>query len=207
VLLSGGIDSATCLYLSKSEGILNRALTVRFYRIADREVEAAKTIAKAAGVKEHRFVSLPELREVGDMKRPGKLDGLPQAYIPMKNAIYYSVAAAFAEETGAERIVGGHNLEDTKIYEDTGDEFFGNLEKTLRSGSERLRTNGLTIWRPLRALDKPAVVSLATKLGVPLEATWSCHGEGEEHCWRCVGCLRREQAFVEAGVVDPLRAR
>lgn len=125
----------------------------------------------------------------------------------MKNAVYYSLGAAFAEETGARRIIGGHNLEDTKLYQDTSEEFFGNLEKTLRSGSERLKAARLTIWRPLRTMDKPSVISLAEKLGVPLESTWSCHNEGEEHCWRCSGCLRREHAFIEAGITDPLKAR
>jgi 7-cyano-7-deazaguanine synthase len=56
-------------------------------------------------------------------------------------------------------------------------------------------------------MDKAAVVSMASKLGVPLELTWSCHEEGSEHCWRCLGCQQRKKAFEDAGVPDPLRHR
>jgi len=145
------------------------------------------------------------LREVGDMRAPRGLAGLPRAYIPMKNAIYYSVAAAFAEEVGAGRIVGGHNRDDMRVYEDTSEQFFSRLQSTLRSGSDRLRSRRMTIWRPLRGMDKASVVSMAYNLGVPFELTWSCHEEGTEHCGRCPGCLLRKRAFKEAGISDPLR--
>lgn len=184
---------------------MNRALTITFHGIAEGEVRAARQIAKKAGVAEHRFFPIPELMEVGDMRRPGRLSGLSSAYIPMKNAIYYSVAAAVAEEVGATRIIGGHNREDTLLYDDTSGRFFRDLQAALRSGSSRLRRSRLTIWRPLRDMDKTTVVSLAARLGVPLELTWSCHGEGTEHCWRCDGCVKRERAFADAGLRDPRR--
>jgi len=148
---------------------------------------------------------MPELREVGDMRTPRGLARLPRAYIPMKNAIYYSIAAAFAEEVGAGQIIGGHNRDDMLVYEDTSDQFFRNLQRALRSGSDRLRSRRLSIWRPLRRMDKASVVSMASKLGVPLELTWSCHEEGTEHCGKCQGCRQRKKAFRDAGVPDPLR--
>jgi len=207
VLLSGGIDSATCLFLSRKRGNANRALTVIFHGIAEGEVTAASLIGRRAEVLEHRFFPIPELREVGDMKDPGRLRGLPRAYIPMKNAIYYSAAASFAEEVGAARIIGGHNRDDTEVYEDTSEAFFRSLQGALRSGSDRLRTNRVSIWRPLKGMDKASVVSMAHRLGVPLELTWSCHEEGNEHCWRCTGCLQRRRAFAAAGVADPLERK
>ena len=172
--------------------------------MAEGELAGAREIGRRASVLEHRFFPIPELREVGDMAERRGLAGLPSAYIPMKNAIYYSVAAAFAEEVGASRIMGGHNRDDTRVYDDTSDLFFRDLQRTLRGGSERLRSRRLTIWRPLRGLDKASVVSLGSRLRVPFELTWSCHREGVEHCWRCLGCLQRKKAFRAAGVKDPL---
>ncbi len=122
----------------------------------------------------------------------------------MKNATYYSIAAGFAEEVGARFIFGGHNLDDAAVFEDTGDEFFKTLERAFLLGSKRLRASRTTIQRPLRGLTKAQVVSLAARTGVPLGWTWSCHREGETHCWRCPGCTQRKEAFRLAGVEDPL---
>lgn len=165
---------------------------------------AARRIAAAAGVADHRFVSMPQLMELSDMKSRKGFGGLPPTYIPMKNAIYYGLAAAYAEETGSSRIVAGHNREDTMVFEDTGDEFFLHLEKALLAGSQRLRRNRMKLWRPLGEMSKTEVVSLAERLGVPLELTWSCHLEGTEHCWRCQGCVARQKSFASAGIPDPL---
>jgi 7-cyano-7-deazaguanine synthase len=207
VLLSGGIDSATCLYLSRQRGNLNRALTIRLHGMARGEVRAATRLAEAAGVEEHRFFSMPELREVGDIGSPGRLARLPPTYIPMKNSIYYSVAAAFAEEVGAALVIGGHNSDDRAVFEDTADEFFREMQRTLRTASARLREQDFRIWRPLRTMKKAEVVTLAADLGVPLEMTWSCHREGSTHCWECDGCLQRERSFLQAGLRDPLRGQ
>ena len=172
--------------------------------MADGEMNAARRIAKESGVAEHRVVSLPELRELSDMKRPRRLAGLPRTYIPMKNATYYSLAAAYAEETGSSFIVGGHNRDDLKFFEDTSDQFFTHLQKAVRAGSARLRERNLRIWRPLRGMPKVEVVKLADRLGVPLGMTWSCHMETSQPCWRCAGCIARKKSFREAGVTDPL---
>ncbi len=123
---------------------------MRFHGMAAGEERAATRLGVAAGVEEHRFFSMPELRELGDIGPLERLAGLPSAYIPMKNSIYYNVAAAFAEEVGAGRVVGGHNGDDRAVYEDTSDAFFRNLQRTLRSGSARLRQQDFRIWRPLQ---------------------------------------------------------
>jgi 7-cyano-7-deazaguanine synthase len=145
------------------------------------------------------------LRELSDMDPRKGLAGLPPTYIPMKNAIYYSLAAAYAEEAGASCIVGGHNRDDLALFDDASDEFFLQLQKTLRVGSRRLGERRLRIWRPLKAMPKSEVVALAHRLGVPLEYTWSCHREGDRHCWECEGCRGRTVSFARAGIADPLR--
>ena len=166
-------------------------------------------MGRRVGVVEHRFVRLPDLREAGDIAGSRELSrhAVPPTYVPMKNAIFYSLAAAYAEEKGAGCIIGGHNRDDRPLFEDTSEEFFGSLQKTLNAGSPRLRKSGLKILRPLKDLGKAEVVRMAAGLGVPLELTWSCHRAGSEHCWRCDGCRRRVEAFAAAGVEDPLRSK
>jgi 7-cyano-7-deazaguanine synthase len=177
---------------------------VLFNGIAEGEVSSAKAIARAAGVAEHRIVRIPDLREVGDMEAKGKFAGLPPTYIPSRNMIFYSLAASFAEETGADYIIGGHNRDDLRIFEDTSREFFTSLQQTIWSSSERLRKRRTTILRPLQNRTKPEVIPLAVELEVPLGLTWSCHAVGRVPCLRCEGCINRREAFAKAGVVDPL---
>ncbi|HUI24030.1 MAG TPA: 7-cyano-7-deazaguanine synthase [Nitrososphaerales archaeon] len=205
MLLSGGIDSAAALYLTKKK-LSVRALTFEYNGIARSELAAARAIATRAGVIEHRIVRLPDLKETADIAgfRPR---GLPPTYIPLRNSIFYAFAASYAEETGAAYIVGGHNGDDGRIFADVSPEFFGSLQRSFRSGSNILRKNGLHITRPLSRLRKPEVIKLAASIGVPLELTWSCHRDSEKHCWRCEGCLSRMRCFREAGIVDPLRAK
>lgn len=202
MLLSGGIDSATALYLTKGKHQV-RALTFEYMGIARSELSAASAIASRAGVLEHRMVRLPDLKEAADI--PGfRPPGLPPTYVPLRNGIFYAFAASYAEETGAAYIVGGHNKDDTGVFADVSSEFFGSLQSAFLKGSPILRKNRLRIIRPLRSLRKPEVIRLAASLGVPLESTWSCQRDSEEHCWSCDGCLTRERCFREAGVVDPL---
>ena len=202
MLLSGGIDSATALYLTKKTRPV-RALSFEYHGMAGSELRAARAIAALAGVVEHRIVRLPDVREAGDI--PGfELAGRPASYIPLRNSIFYSLAASYAEEIGADAIVGGHNKDDEAVFADVSTQFFAPLQTALRAASPTLRRNRLRIVRPLRGLTKPEVIKLGVSLGVPLERTWSCHGDSKEHCWRCDGCLSRKRAFKEAGVIDPL---
>jgi 7-cyano-7-deazaguanine synthase len=202
VLLSGGIDSATCLYLTKAECRV-RALTFQYYRMSQRELWSARALAEAAGVREHRIVRLPDLKEAGDLGR--RFDGLPSTYVPLRNSVFYSLAASYAEETGADRIVGGHIRSDRETFADATPKFFTALEKALWTGSKVLGQNRTRILLPVGEKSKAEVVKLAVALGVPLESTWSCHRGGSTHCWNCEGCSARTDAFEKAWVADPLR--
>jgi len=167
---------------------------------------AARLLGRRVGVLEHRFDRVPDLREAADIAGSKELSrkAVPPTYIPMKNAIFYSLAAAYAEEKGAVCIIGGHNADDRRLFDDTSDEFFASLQRAITASSPRLRRRGLKILRPLKDKSKPEVVALAAGIGVPLELTWSCHRAGQEHCWRCEGCRRRAEAFEAADVPDPL---
>lgn len=166
-------------------------------------MSAARDVAAATGVAEHRLVRLPDLKEASDIEGV-KFEGLPPTYIPLRNAVFYSLAASYAEEVGADVIVGGHNKDDLKTFRDASSSFFTGLERVLREGSKVLEVKRTRILRPLRAHTKPQVIRLASSIGVPLELTWSCHSGGTKHCWRCDGCLGRADSFRRAGVPDPL---
>jgi len=181
-------------------------LTFEYSGIATRELKAAREIAQTAGVSEHRFVRLPDLREAGDIYRE-TFRSMPFTYIPMRNAIFYSLAASYAEEVGAEVMVGGHNRDDAKTFADAAPAFFDELESAFLVGSPILKKKRTKIFLPLSRKTKAQVVKLACSLGVPLRLTWSCHGEGESHCWECDGCLSRIAAFEKARVLDPLKSR
>ncbi len=202
MLLSGGIDSATCLHLAKRT-YKTRALTFEYHGMADKEVEAAKAVAVSAGVKEHRFVDIPDLREASDIPE-ARFEGMPPTYIPMRNSIFYSFAASYAEEVRADFIIGGHNRDDAKTFLDAGPAFFAGLERAFWLGSRIIQKKKTRILCPLGGETKFQVVRLAVSLGVPLGLTWSCHREGKEHCWECTGCLSRIESFDRAGVPDPL---
>ncbi|MGD0396672.1 MAG: 7-cyano-7-deazaguanine synthase [Nitrososphaerales archaeon] len=203
MLLSGGIDSATCVQLSRKRYHV-RTLTFEYHGIARRELEAARAIARAAGIVEHRFVRLPDLREAGDIRRTTFAE-VPSTYIPMRNGIFYSLAGSYAEEVGADLIVGGHNKDDVRTFADAAPAFFDALEKAFRIGSPILMNRRTRILLPLSEKTKAQVVRLASSLEVPLGLTWSCHREGGSHCWECDGCRSRMEAFEKADVVDPLR--
>ena len=202
MLLSGGIDSASALYVTRAS-CSTRAITYQNHGSAKQELRAAREVATSAGVREHRFVRLPDLKEAGEIAG-AEFRGKPPTYIPLRNSIFYSFAASYAEEVGASLIVGGHNKDAEKVFEDVSPAFFVDLEKAFRAASPILRKNRIVVSRPLKDKSKPEVVKLAASLGVPLELTWSCNRSGRQHCWRCSGCLARKRAFGAAGVPDPL---
>jgi 7-cyano-7-deazaguanine synthase len=173
--------------------------------MARSELESARAVADEAGVEEHRVVRLPDLREAEDIDG-AEFYGLPPTYIPMRNSIFYSFAASYAEETSAKEIVGGHNRDDSRVFRDVSADFFGALQRVMWAGSNELKQRRLRIVRPVRSKTKVQVIRLAASLGVPLQLTWSCHREGRLHCWKCDGCISRREAFRLAEVPDPLNS-
>jgi 7-cyano-7-deazaguanine synthase len=144
------------------------------------------------------------MREAQDIGE-SVFSGMPPTYIPMRNSIFYSFAGSVAEEKGASIIIGGHINGDDLVFRDATRSFFRLMQKLLWEGSDILRARKTRIMIPLSKLRKYQVVKKAVVLGVPLERTWSCHRDGERHCWECDGCLSRIEAFDTAGIEDPLR--
>ena len=223
VLLSGGLDSTTVLAIARSEGFSIHALTFRYGQRHSAEVEAAQSIARAAGVTNHRVVDI-DLTLFGgsaltsDLPVPKDRDlhfssstarEIPVTYVPARNTIFLSYALALAEVTGATTIFIGVNALDYSGYPDCRPEYIAAFQQmanlATRAGIEG-RTP-LTIRTPLISLAKSAIIKLGTSLGVDYSATTSCYDPGArgKACGRCDACQLRLKGFSEAGLEDPIQ--
>lgn len=208
VLLSGGIDSATCLYWTKSMNYDLYALTFNYYDRWLKEIEATKELCKRANVKELIEVDVPFIKEAfnvlgyeGEYVKDN--DKRWPFYIPAKNLMFYSMAAHHAEYMNAKWIVGGHNKHDAQFFTDANPDYMSSLNELLREGCMLCDGVNYEIVLPLVNMDRLEVIQLALKLKVPLEVTWSCHVKTEKHCGECYGCTSRKQGFNTLGIEDP----
>ena len=216
ILLSGGLDSSTVLYFAKSEGYDCYALSFDYQQRHRRELEAAKTIAIAAGVLEHQVVSfdlrlwggsaltddrvaVPQDRQVSAMS-----ESIPVTYVPARNTIFLSFALAYAEAIGARRVYIGVNALDYSGYPDCRGDYIEAMGKVFELGTKQGREGDpIEIITPLIDLKKTEIIQLGDSLGVPWQNTWSCYLGGEVPCGTCDSCLLRLAAFQELGMTDP----
>jgi len=205
VLLSGGIDSATALYMVKQEDTETYTVNILYAQASIREAEASKNIAAIAKVKEHLVVSLPFYKEIQDRYHPGPSSSVSAAYVPARNIVFYGIAAAYAETLGAHEIVFGSNSDDVKELPDAKPEFIQLMNELIKRGT-RMGTEGspCQIVNPLINYNKQEVLKLALQLKVPLESTWSCYEDVTVPCGKCRGCRSRLDAFKLLRVKDPL---
>ena len=222
VLLSGGLDSTTVLAIAKSEGFQVDALSFRYGQRHASEIEAARRIARNAGVRQHHIVDI-DLTLFGgsaltaDMLVPKDRDlapssdgakEIPVTYVPARNTIFLSYALALAEVVGAADVFIGVNALDYSGYPDCRPEYIRAFEKmanlATRAGVEG--STRLAIRTPLISLSKAAIIKLGTSLGVDYSATTSCYDQGAngEACGRCDACQLRLKGFSEAGLEDPI---
>jgi 7-cyano-7-deazaguanine synthase len=207
ILLSGGIDSATALYLTKEETGDIYSMNMIYTQTYDSEAEASKKLAAAALVKEHLSVYLPFFKDVETRYRPTPSAEIPSAYVPARNIVFYGVATAYAEAIGADEIVFGSNADDAKELPDAKPRFIQLMNELIRTGTRAGQEGaGVKIVNPLIHYTKVEVLRLALKLKVPLELTWSCYEDLPLPCGKCRGCRTREKAFGEVGIPDPLKA-
>lgn len=216
VLLSGGLDSTTALYLAKSEGFNELyALTFLYGQKHDKELQSARIVAKAAGVKEHKIVSLllnqwsgcaltdPDMEvEDGNLHR----QNIPSTYVPARNMVFLSVAASWADALGITDIFIGVSEVDYSGYVDCREEFIRSMEATINLGTVlgAEKKQKIRIHAPFMHMTKAEEIKLGQKLGVDYGLTWTCYRGNEKPCGSCDSCLLREKAFAEAGIKDPL---
>ena len=222
VLLSGGVDSATCLAIARQAGYLPYALSFRYGQRHALELEAAQRVAQALGAAEHvtididlrRFggsaltadIEVPKGRELAEMA-----DEIPSTYVPARNTIFLSFALAWAEVLGASDIFIGVNALDYSGYPDCRPEYIRAFEQmanlATKAGVEGRQR--LTIHTPLIALTKAEIIARGVALGVDYGLTRSCYDPAPEGtpCGRCDSCLLRAKGFAEAGMADPALVR
>jgi len=213
VLLSGGMDSATCLAIARAQGFACYALSFRYGQRHAIELEAAARLAAAHRVVEHRIVEI-DLRAFGgsaltaDVAVPKDRDaaamatGIPITYVPARNTIFLSYALAWAELLDAHDIYIGVNAVDYSGYPDCRPEFIAAFQATARLGT---RLTDLTVRAPLTKLSKADIIAKGNALGVDFGLTRSCYDPGHDGagCGHCDACTLRLRGFEQLGLVDP----
>lgn len=214
VLLSGGLDSATCLAIARNMGFETYALSVAYGQRHAAELAASKRVAQALGAREHRTASV-ELGQFGGsaLTDPGiavPLDqdntGIPVTYVPARNTVMLSIALAWAEVLGANDIFVGVNAVDYSGYPDCRPVFIEAFEHMARLAT-KVGVEGaqLHIHAPLIELSKADIIRRGTALGVDYGLTVTCYQADDDGlaCGRCEACRLRAAGFKAAGVPDP----
>jgi 7-cyano-7-deazaguanine synthase len=210
VLLSGGLDSATVLYLAQASGYKCQALIFDYGQRHKQEIACAVKIAKASGCAYRILrISFPwKGSALLDKKiKVGEkiVSGVPATYVPARNIIFLSFALSLAEVIKASAIFIGAHAQDYSGYPDCRGEFFKAFVKMAKAGI--VAKHKIQILAPLLNKRKSQIISLGCKLGLPLELTRSCYRAGIRPCGKCDSCYYRAKGFKEAGLIDPLIAR
>ena len=205
VLLSGGIDSATALYLTKQQTDDIYTMNMIYAQSYDSEAEASRKIAEAAHVREHLSILLPFFKDIEKRYKPNPSSKISSAYVPARNIIFYGIAAAYAETLKANKIIFGSNADDAKELPDARPTFIQLMNELINEGT-RAGSEGFAIEtvNPLINYNKNEVLKLALELKVPLQLTWSCYQDSKIPCGICRGCISRQTAFKKLGIPDPL---
>jgi len=216
VLLSGGLDSATCLAIARAEGYDVYALSVEYGQRHAAELAAAQRVAQALGAVAHRVAHV-DLGQFGgsaltDASLAVPVDGLdggiPITYVPARNTIMLSIAMAWAEVLGAEHIYVGVNAVDYSGYPDCRPAFIEAFEKMANLATKAgVEGHRLSIHAPLIDLSKADIIRRGTALGVDYGLTVSCYQANDDGqaCGLCDACRLRKAGFEAAGLPDPTR--
>ncbi|CAA7619216.1 7-cyano-7-deazaguanine synthase [Candidatus Terasakiella magnetica] len=218
VLLSGGLDSATTLAIAKDMGFRPAALTFRYGQRHLVEIDAARRVAAAMGIRDHRIADI-DLRVFGgsaltsDMAVPkGRGDaemaaGIPITYVPARNTIMLSFALAFAEVIEAADIFVGVNAVDYSGYPDCRPDYIAAFERMANLATKAAVADGrkLTLHTPLIDLTKGEIIRRGLALGVDYAITSTCYDPAPDGraCGQCDSCSLRLKGFAEAGLPDP----
>lgn len=214
VLLSGGLDSATCLAIARDMGFETYALSVAYGQRHAAELAASKRVAQALGAREHRTASV-NLGQFGGsaLTDPGiavPVDrddaGIPVTYVPARNTVMLSIALAWAEVLGANDIFVGVNAVDYSGYPDCRPAFIAAFEHMARLATKAgVEGAQLRIHAPLIDLSKADIIRRGVALGVDYGITVTCYQADDDGraCGRCEACRLRAAGFAAAGLPDP----
>lgn len=218
VLLSGGLDSATCLAIAREQGFTLHAISFRYGQRHEYELERARRLAVAFAVRSHRIVEI-NLAQFGGsaLTDPGlkvpkhdsvdQLGGdIPVTYVPARNTIFLSLALALAEVVGSQDLFIGVNALDYSGYPDCRGPYIEAFEATANLATRASVEGGrrLRIHAPLLHLTKAEIIARGLALGVDYSMTLSCYDPGPDGvvCGRCDACLLRQKGFAQNGIVE-----
>ena len=211
-IMSGGMDSTLSAYMMQEQGY--EIIGVHFnydQRTQKKELECFNNICEALHVSQKYNLNIGFFKELGasaltdksiDVPTGGIEEGVPVTYVPFRNGIFLSMAAAIAEKEGAQAIAIGVVEEDSSGYPDCRESYIKSMEQSINLGTKD--ETKISILMPLVHLKKSQIVLEAQKLNVPLELTWSCYKNEDKACGVCDSCRLRLNGFKEAGIKDPI---
>ena len=211
-IISGGMDSALSAKIAQSEDYEIIALHFNYgQRTEQKELECFRKIATSVKALETYEIDLPFFEQIGasaltdksiEVPTGGLEEGVPVTYVPFRNGIFLSIAAAIAEKHHAQALFIGVVEEDSSGYPDCRESYIEAMQNAINLGTKD-ETN-LEIKMPLVTLKKSQIVEKSLALGVPLEHTWSCYKSEDLACGVCDSCRLRLKGFKEAGSNDPI---
>jgi 7-cyano-7-deazaguanine synthase len=215
VLLSGGLDSATTLALARDAGFDCYSLSFHYGQRHAAELVAARRIAAALGVREHRELEIPVGQFGGSALTDDSIavphaadSGIPVTYVPARNTVFLSLALGWAEVLDAAAIFVGVNAVDYSGYPDCRPEFIAAFQQVVDLATRKTVEGGrIEIEAPLIRRSKAEIIRLGIELGVDYSLTVSCYqaDDAGSACGACDACRLRQQGFKAAGVLDPTR--
>lgn len=213
ILVSGGLDSASCLSIAKEQGYDCYAVSFDYGQRSASELLAARKVVQAAVVQEHKVITL-EIGQLGgsaltdvDIAIPEEVvAGIPITYVPARNTVFLSYALAWAEVLEAQAIFIGVNAVDYSGYPDCRPEYIAAFQQLINLATKMSVEGGsIELKTPLIDLSKAEIIKTGIRLGVDYSITVSCYQADAEGraCGRCDSCRFRKQGFVDAGIDDP----
>ncbi|MCU0711381.1 MAG: 7-cyano-7-deazaguanine synthase QueC [Pirellula sp.] len=218
ILLSGGLDSATCLAIAKSQGFVPYAISFRYGQRHRIELERAASVARHLGAADHIIIDI-DLAKLGGSALTDRNIAVPKhqsvdqigseiplTYVPARNTVFLSYALAWAEVLESKDIFIGVNALDYSGYPDCRPEYISAFARMANLATKRgVEGNQLTIHAPLIQLTKAQIIERGLGLGVDYGLTISCYDPAEDGtpCGRCDSCLLRAKGFSELGSIDP----
>ncbi|NND96256.1 MAG: 7-cyano-7-deazaguanine synthase QueC [Pirellulaceae bacterium] len=219
VLLSGGLDSATCLAIARERGFDSHAISFRYGQRHQYELERATQLAETLGAASHRIVDINLAQFGGSALTDENIavpkadsvdeigDAIPVTYVPARNTVFLSLALALAETIAAHDIFIGVNALDYSGYPDCRPDYIAAYETmaNLATKSGVTDTDRIKIHTPLIDLTKAQIIAQGLALGVDYSMTLSCYDPkvGGIACGHCDACLLRNKGFQENGIADP----
>lgn len=212
VILSGGLDSTLCAYMTRDMGYEIVALHFNYAQKTEtKELEAFSAICDDLGVSSRYVIDLDFLANITtnalidpllEVRRDGVSEELPSTYVAFRNGIFLSIAGSLCEKEQASLISIGVVEEDSSGYPDCRESFIQSMQKSLNLGTKD--STSLEIFAPLLHLSKGEIVKKSFDLGVPLHLTWSCYSDGNKACGECDSCRLRLKGFADANKTDPI---